>query len=156
MKVKKEIRLNTKKHKKQNKKIRKSKEDYRKYNHQLQRTKKTTKLQTKKQYDLNKRRKLIRKQTEANKEIKQNERKQKKENLIDEDIDIGRFFELATSNKVYVNKLNLHEIKNEILLDCTGDFELNGLMFIGPTEHKTIIRYKNMDDFENYINKNRC
>ena len=53
-----------------------------------------------------------------------------------EDIDLGRFFELATSNKIYVNSLNLHEIKNEILQDCTGDFELNGLMNIGPIEHK--------------------
>ena len=25
-------------------------------------------------------------------------------------------------------------------------------MFTGPTEHKTNIRFKNMDDFESYIN----
>ena len=48
---------------------------------------------------------------------KQNERRQKRQNLIDEDIDLGRFFEPATSNKIYVNNLNLHEIKNEILQD---------------------------------------
>ena len=48
--------------------------------------------------------------------------------------------------------LNLHEIKNEILQDYTGDFELNGKMNIGPVEHKTNIRFKNMDDFERYIN----
>ena len=77
-------------------------------------TKKTTKLQKKKQYELNKKRKLIRKQTEENKEIKQNERRQKRQNLIDEYVYLGRFFELATSNKIYVNNLNLHEIKNEI------------------------------------------
>ena len=59
-----------------------------------------------------KRRKLIRKQTEENKQIKQNERRQKRQNLIDEDVDLGKFFELATSNKIYVNNLNLHEIKN--------------------------------------------
>ena len=115
-----------------------------------QKTKKTTKLQ--KQYELNKRRKLIRKQTDENKEIKQNERRQKRQNLIDEDVDLGRFFELATSNKIYVNNLNLHEIKNEILQHYTGDFELNELMIIGPIEHKTNIRFKNMKDFENYIN----
>ena len=40
----------------------------------------------------------------------------KKENLV-EDIDISRFFELATTNKIYVTGLNLHAIKNEILLD---------------------------------------
>ena len=82
---------------------------------------------------------------------KQNERRQKRENMVD-DIDLGRFFELATSNKIYVNNLNLHEIKNEILQDYTGAFELNGKMIIGPVEHKTNIRFKNMDDFEKYIN----
>ena len=82
---------------------------------------------------------------------KQNERRQKRENMVD-DIDLGRFFELATSNKIYVNNLNLHEIKNEILHDYIGDFELNGKMIIGPVEHKTNIRFKNMDDFERYIN----
>ena len=59
-----------------------------------------------------------------------------------EDIDIGSFFELATSNKTYVNNLNLHKIKKEILQGYTGDFELNGLMIIGPIEHKTNIRFK--------------
>ena len=44
------------------------------------------------------------------------------------DIELGSFFELATSNNIYVNSLNLHEIKIEILHDYTGDFELNGLM----------------------------
>ena len=58
-----------------------------------------------------------------------------------EDINLGRFFELAT-NKIYVNGLNLHEIKNEILLHCKGDFELNGLMLTGPVEHKRNIRFK--------------
>ena len=69
-----------------------------------------------------------------------------------EDFDIGRFFELATSNKKYVNNLNLHEIKNEVLQGYTGDFELSGLMIVGPIEHKTSFRFKNMDDFESYIN----
>ena len=69
-----------------------------------------------------------------------------------EDFDLGRFFELATSNKIYVNILNSHEFKNEILQDYTGDFELNGLMNIGPIEHKTNIRFKSMDDFESYLN----
>ena len=63
--------------------------------------KKKTKIQQKK---------LIRRQNESNREIKRNERRQKRENLV-EDFDLGRFFELATSNKIYVNNLNLHEIK---------------------------------------------
>ena len=83
---------------------------------------------------------------------KKNERRQKRENLAEEDIDLGRFFELASSNKIYVNNLNLREIKNEILQDYTGDFELNGKMIIGPVEYKTNIRFKNMHDFERYIN----
>ena len=99
-----------------------------------------------------KKKKLTREQNESNREIKRNERRQKRENLEEEDIDLGRFLELATSNKIYVNNLNLHEIKDEILQDYTGDFELNGEMIIGATKHKTNIRFKNMDDFENYIN----
>ena len=59
---------------------------------------------------------------------------------------------MATSNKLYVNNLNLHEIRNEILQDYTGDFELNGKMINGPIEHKTNIRFENMNDFENYKN----
>ena len=41
----------------------------------------------KKQYEFNKRRTSIRKQNESNKEIKQKERKQKRENVLEEDID---------------------------------------------------------------------
>ena len=115
---KKEIRLLTKKHKKQKKKII---ENYNDYKHQLQKTKKTTKLQKKKQYELNKRRKLTRKQNESNKETKQNERRQKREKMV-KDIDLRGFFELAMSNKIHVNNLNLHEIKNGILQDYAGDF----------------------------------
>ena len=69
-----------------------------------------------------------------------------------EDIDIGRFFELATTDRKYVNGLNLHEIKNEILEEYAGDFELNGKMIIRHVEYKTNIRFKNLDDFERYIN----
>ena len=122
-KGKKENRLNNKKRQKQNKKIRKREEDFKKYNHQLQKTKKLTKLQKKKEYELNKRRKLITIQNESNKETKQNERRQKRENIVEEN-DLGRFFEMASSDKIYVNNLKLHEIKNEILEDYTGDFEL--------------------------------
>ena len=122
-----------------------------KYNRQLQKPKKLKKLQKKKKYELNKNRKLIRIQNESNKETKQNERRQKGENIV-EDVDLGRFFELATSNKIYVNNINLHEIKNEIPQDYIGDFELNGKLIIGPVEYKTNIRFKNMDVFERYKN----
>ena len=59
---------------------------------------------------------------------------------------------MATTDKIYVNGLNLHENKNEILENYTGDFELIGSMLIGELEQKTNIRIKNVDDFENYIN----
>ena len=52
----------------------------------------------------------------SNREIKRNERRQRRENMV-EDIDIGRFCELATTDKIYVNSLNLHEIQNEVLDD---------------------------------------
>ena len=57
----------------------------------------------------------------------------KRENMV-EDINIGRFFELATTDRQYVNALNLHEIKNEFLEDYTGDFELFGSMLVGEIE----------------------
>ena len=44
------------------------------------------------------------------KELKQKERKCKREDMV-EDVDLSRFFEMATSNKMFVNSLNLHEIK---------------------------------------------
>ena len=109
---------------------------------QLRKTKKKTKLE---------RKKLIRKQNESNREIKRNERKQKRENIAEE-IGLGRFFELATTDRNYVNGLNLHEFKNEILEDYRGDFELIGSMLVGELEQKTNIRFKNVDDFESYFN----
>ena len=83
--------------------------------------------------------------------MKQNERRQKRENMV-EDNDLSRFFELAASNKIYVNNLNSHEIKNEVLQSYTGDFELNGIKINGPIEHETYIRFKNTDVFESYRN----
>ena len=65
---------------------------------------------------------------------------------------MGTLFDLASSDKIYVNSLNLHENKNGIIQDFTCDFELNGLMTIGPKEHKTNVRFENMDDLESYIN----
>ena len=62
--------------------------------------------------------------------MKQNERKQKRKKMV-EDIDLGRFFDLTTSNKIYVNSLNLREIKIEISLDYTGNFELIKSMLVG-------------------------
>ena len=83
---------------------------------------------------------------------KQNRMKENKKNITDEHIGLSRFFELATTNKKYVNVLNLHEFKNELTVDYKRDFELNGLMIIGAIEHETNIRFENVDDFESSIN----
>ena len=44
--------------------------------------------------------------------MKQKDRKQRRE--IDEDFDIGKFFDLATTNKLYVNNLNLLDKKMKL------------------------------------------
>ena len=64
---------------------------------------------------------------------------------------MGRFSEVTSSDRIYVNGLNLQESKSEILLDYKGIFELNRSMFNGPFEHKPNFRYRIMDDFESYI-----
>ena len=72
--------------------------------------------------------------------------------MVDEDIIISRFFELAYSIQIYVNSLCLPEFKGEILRDFTGDFNLNGLLITGTLEHETNVSFRNMDEFESYIN----
>ena len=68
-------------------------------------------------------------------------------------MNLGRFSELATTNKIYVNVLKLHEIKQEILLDYTGDFEIIGsLLFSEIGQRKTNFNYRKVDDFETCFN----
>ena len=59
---------------------------------------------------------------------------------------------LKDLNKIQVISKNLHEIKNETLLDCVGAFEMVGNLKIGDQIRQTNIRFRNMDDFESYIN----
>ena len=40
-----------------------------------------------------------------------------------------------------MTRFNLYQKKNEIELDYTGDFELNGSIVIGPVERKADIRF---------------
>ena len=94
-----------------------------------------------KKFQLAENRDLIRKQKESNEEKKPNGRKQKRVNILEEDIDLGRFFELATTKRKCVNGLNLHEIKNESLLDYKGDYELIGSMLIGEIEQKQLLHF---------------
>ena len=60
--------------------------------------------------------------------------------------------ELKELNKIQVLNKNLHEIKNEILIDYEGVFEMVGNLKVGYQIRQTHIRFRNMDDFESYIN----
>ena len=55
-------------------------------------------------------------------------------------------------NKFKVIDKNLHEIESEILLDYVGAFEMVGNLKVGDQIGQTNFRFRNMDDFEAYIN----
>ena len=59
---------------------------------------------------------------------------------------------LKELNKIRVVNKNLHEIKHELLQDYVGTFEMVGNLKIGNQIRQTHIRFRNMDDFEAYIN----
>ena len=59
--------------------------------------------------------------------------------------------ELKELKKIQVVNKNLHEIKQEILIDYTGEFEMVGNLKVGNQLRQTKIRFRNMDDFEAYI-----
>ena len=59
---------------------------------------------------------------------------------------------LKELNKIEVIDKNLHEIKNEILQDYDGTFEMVGTLIVGDQLRQTHIRFRNMIDFETYIN----
>ena len=60
--------------------------------------------------------------------------------------------ELKELNKIQVINKNLHEIKHEILQDYSGEFEMVGNLKVGDQIRQTRIRFRNIDDFEAYIN----
>ena len=70
------------------------------------------------------------------------EKKRKK--WVEKDNNLGRFFELATTNKIFVNSVKLHEISFGILKVYTGDFGMIGSMLIGETEQKANIGLKKL------------
>ena len=72
--------------------------------------------------------------------------------MTEDDNALGGFFYLATTNKRYVNGINLPEIENEILEDYSGNFVLIGSKMVGGIEQKTKIRFKNVDNFETCFN----
>ena len=59
---------------------------------------------------------------------------------------------LKELNKIQVIDKNIHEIKNEILQDYDGTFEMVGTLLVGDQLRQTHIRFRKMIDFESYIN----
>ena len=55
-------------------------------------------------------------------------------------------------NKIQNFDENLHEIKNEILLDYIGDFEMFGKLKVGDQIRQTRFNLKNIVEYEAYIN----
>ena len=60
--------------------------------------------------------------------------------------------ELKELNKIHVVNKNSQEIKQEIIVDYTGEFEMVGNLKVGDQIRQTHVRFRNMDDFESCIN----
>ena len=60
--------------------------------------------------------------------------------------------ELKELNKIQVIDKNLHEIKQEILVNYNGEFEMVGNLNVGDQIRQTRIRFRNIKDYETYIN----
>ena len=60
--------------------------------------------------------------------------------------------EVKESNKNQALTKNSHEIKQEILLDYTGEFGMVGNLKVGDQIRQTHLRFRNIDEFESYIN----
>ena len=59
---------------------------------------------------------------------------------------------LKELNKIQVINKNLHEIKAEIFLDHSDQFEMVGILKVGEQIRQTHIRFRNISDYEAYIN----
>ena len=59
---------------------------------------------------------------------------------------------LKELNKIQVIDKNLHEIKQEILQDYDGTFEMVGNLKVGDQVRQTHTRFRNISDYEAYIN----
>ena len=59
---------------------------------------------------------------------------------------------LKELNKIQVVNKNLHEIEQEILQDYEGEFEMIGNLKGGDQIRQTHIRFRNIKDYEAYIN----
>ena len=54
-------------------------------------------------------------------------------------------------NRIQVVNTNLHEIKQKILVDYSGEFEMVGKLKVGDQIRQTHIRFRNFTDYESYI-----
>ena len=59
---------------------------------------------------------------------------------------------LKELNKIQIVNKNLHEIKQEILEDYEGEFEMVGTLKVGDQIRQTHIRFRNISDYEAYNN----
>ena len=60
--------------------------------------------------------------------------------------------ELKELNKIQFIDENLHEIKQELLQDYTGEFEMVGSSKVDDQIRQTQTRFRNISDYEAYIN----
>ena len=59
--------------------------------------------------------------------------------------------ELKELKKVHVVKKKTHEIKQEILVDLTGEFEVVRNLSLGDQISEAQIRFRNVDVFASYV-----
>ena len=58
---------------------------------------------------------------------------------------------LKELNKIQVINKNLHEIKEEIIIDYSDEFEMVGNLKVGEQIRQTHTRFRNISDYEAYI-----
>ena len=59
---------------------------------------------------------------------------------------------LKELNKIHVVNKSLHEIKQGIMIDYTGEFEMVGSLKVADQIRQTHHRFRAIDDYEAYIN----
>ena len=59
--------------------------------------------------------------------------------------------EIKEQNKIFVNNLKLHQIRDEVLGESNGVFEKIGGIVVCENTEKTNIRFRNIKGFETYI-----
>ena len=60
--------------------------------------------------------------------------------------------EIKELNKIQVIDKNLHDIKNEVLLDYVGKFEMVGSLKVADQIRQIHIRFRNITDYDAYVN----